>query len=77
MVGLPWRLSALPPDAILATSGFSGALGTIQDDPDAPDGNWMVWTSGAQDIRMSFTDTGKAMNTDAGSQRIRILARKS
>jgi asparagine N-glycosylation enzyme membrane subunit Stt3 len=30
------------PDAILAQTGLTGAVGLIQDDPDSPDGNWLV-----------------------------------
>lgn len=30
------------PDAILAQTGLTGAVAAIQDDPDSPDGNWLV-----------------------------------
>jgi hypothetical protein len=30
------------PDAILAQTGLTGAVGAIQDDPDSPDGSWLT-----------------------------------
>jgi hypothetical protein len=30
------------PDAILAQTGLTGAVGAVQDDPDSPDGSWLV-----------------------------------
>lgn len=30
------------PDAILAQTGLTGTVSAIQDDPDSPDGNWLV-----------------------------------
>lgn len=32
----------LAPDAILAQTNLTGAVGNIQDDPDSPDANWLV-----------------------------------
>lgn len=29
-------------DAILAQTGLSGAVAAVQDDPDSPDGTWLV-----------------------------------
>ena len=49
------------PDAVLASAELSGGVGDIDDDPDSPDGNWMV-ASGNNvnvDVRTSFpTPTG-------------------
>ena len=30
------------PDAILAQTGLTGVVAAIQDDPDSPDGSWLV-----------------------------------
>ncbi len=49
------------PEAILSSSNLSGVVGDIDEDPDAPDGNWML-ASGNNvntDVRTSFpTPTG-------------------
>lgn len=50
-----------PPDAVLSSTGLTGGLADIDEDPDSPDGNWMVATGNNvnTDVRTSFaTPTG-------------------
>lgn len=51
----------LAPDAILELVELSGVVGDIQDDPDSPDGNWLVASGNNVNtaVRVSFdTPTG-------------------
>jgi hypothetical protein len=41
-VAPPPTITRFAPDAILAISGLTGAVTVIQDDPDDPDGSWLV-----------------------------------
>jgi hypothetical protein len=43
----------LYPDAIVAQTGFTGAVTDIDEDPDSPDGAWAAGTT-ASEIRVSF-----------------------
>lgn len=72
---LRWRTSRLPPDAVLAQTGLSGAVGTITDDPELPDGTDMTSTGGAVDLRTSFGSPGGTLLPGAGLQKIRVYAR--
>lgn len=68
----------LAPDAILASTGLSGTVSDIQDDPDSPDGNWLTNTSSNanNDLRVSFPTPTPAL--DSGSvQEFRVLIRKT
>ena len=50
-----------PPDAVLESNNLTGGLADIDEDPDSPDGNWMVATGNNvnTDVRTSFaTPTG-------------------
>ena len=40
--GPPPVMERFAPDAILAQTGLTGAVTAIQDDPDSPDGSWLV-----------------------------------
>lgn len=40
--GTPTVTQRFAPDAILAQTGLTGAVSTIQDDPDSPDANWLT-----------------------------------
>jgi hypothetical protein len=44
---------SLLPDALLTQTNLTGALSTIQEDPDAPSATWMTGT-GAIVLRVSF-----------------------
>lgn len=41
--GLPDPIERIAPDAIVFQSRLSGAVTTIQDDPDSPDANWLAY----------------------------------
>jgi hypothetical protein len=59
------------PDALLVQTGVTGVVANIQDSPTAPDGNGLVPSGGAIDVRMSFEDNAQDMRTTASSQIIR------
>jgi hypothetical protein len=40
--GVASVVTRLAPDAILASTGLTGAVAALQDDPDAPDGSWLT-----------------------------------
>ena len=64
------------PAGIITQSGLSGAVSTIQDDPDSPDGNWMTTiASTAGELQVS-TDNMTVGQLSADNQEIRVLARK-
>jgi len=63
----------LVPDGALTQTNLTGALSVIQDDPDAPDANWMT-SAGAVVLRVSFPTP--AANLMSGfKQEFRIRAR--
>lgn len=69
-----FRTSKLPPDNILQQVNLTGDLPTIQDDPDAPDANYMSGT-GAVQLRVSFPQIPGTLRSGAGLQIFRIRAR--
>ncbi len=66
------------PDAVLVSSGLTGAVGDIQDDPDAPDASWMVATGNntATDVRTSFATPTGAPNVGTGLQEFKAWVRQ-
>lgn len=68
----------IAPDAIISSSGLdvSGGVGTIQDDPDSPDGNWFTTTAQDGSLRVSFPTPSADPQTGAGVQEFRVLLRK-
>lgn len=67
------------PDAILELTNLTGVVSSIQDDPDSPDGNWLLQVSNNADsvCRVSFpTPTGNPTQ-GAGLQQFKIWVRKS
>ena len=71
--GVSFTVGRFPPDAVLEQTGLTGTLATVQDDPDSPDGNWMIG-SGAVTLRVSFPLPGK-LQTGANLQEFRVLVR--
>lgn len=72
------NLAKLPPDAIVASTNTTGAVGTVQDDPATPDTSDLVATSNtsATDVRVSFPTPSADLNV-SGSQRFRIRLKES
>lgn len=69
----------LAPDAIVDIVNLSpSTVGHLQDDPDSPDGNWLVASSNNVDtsVRVSFPSPTGNLTTGAGLQNFRILVRK-
>ena len=63
------------PDTIVVQTNLTGVVGDIDDDPDAPDGNWLT-ASGSSTLRNTFpTPTGEP-TIGAGLQEFRVLMRK-
>jgi hypothetical protein len=73
--GTPLALIAIPPDAILTQTGFTGAVGSIDEDPDAADGSWVTSTGPNTVLRVSFGSPPGDLSTGAGLQEFRILVR--
>lgn len=73
---LAGALAALPPDAILASSNLTGAVTDIDDDPDAPGGDWLTATvpSTGIDLRVSFPSPGGVLT---GAQDFKLYVRKT
>lgn len=69
------RTSLLPPDAILEQANLTGALSTITDDPDAPDGTYMTAGAGADVLRVSFPTPAGTLLTGT-YQEFRVLVRR-
>lgn len=66
------------PDAVLSSSGLTGGVTDIDDDPDVPDGNWMVATGNNThtSVRTSFpTPTGNP-TVGADLQEFKIWVRQ-
>ncbi len=66
------------PDALLTQINQSGAISTIQDDPDSPDGSWMTAIDDTLDseFRVSFTDPTGAPRPGPNLQTIRVHCRR-
>ena len=73
------RQAVLPPDGIAAASNITGAYTLVTDDPDAPDGSWMIGAGPgtAVAVRLTFQDPPGNLMPGAGKQRFRVLARRS
>jgi hypothetical protein len=70
----------LAPDAILASTGLSGAVSDVQDDPASPDANWIVYdgaTNNNTDIRLSFPTPSGTLTSGAGLQTFRAWIRRN
>lgn len=67
------------PDALLVQTNLTGTLSRIQDDPDAPDANWLTTTNNKNTTcHVSFgTPSGVKLITGAGVQRFRCWLRKT
>jgi len=65
------------PDAILSTD-LTGSVGSIQDDPDSPDANWLTTTNNNADhhARVSFPTPTGSPTVGAGLQEFRARVRK-
>lgn len=62
----------LPPDAIASSSGTTGVLGYVQDDPDNPDALWLD-AAGQPDVRFTFPLPPKPLHPDgANAFRLRL-----
>jgi hypothetical protein len=62
------------PDAALVQTNLTGALSTVQDDPDNPDVNWMT-SAGAIELRVSFPSPTGTPIAGAKLQTFRIRVR--
>jgi hypothetical protein len=69
-------LTAIPPDAVLASTNLSVALADIDEDPDSPDANWATATTptAATDLRVSF---GTPAANPYSAQNFRVQVRKT
>jgi hypothetical protein len=69
-------VTAMPPDAILASTNLTGAVGDVDESPASPDGNWLTASSAtaATDLRVSF---GTPVANPFGAQNFRIWVRKT
>ncbi len=68
----------LAPDAILAMTNLSGVVGDIQDDPDAPDANWLLASGNnvSTDVRASFATPADPLTVGAGLQEFKAWVRQ-
>jgi hypothetical protein len=66
----------LAPDAIITQTSLTGAVTTIQDDPESPDANWMAASSNtaATTLRVSFPTPTLPLK---GSQFFEVLVRRN
>ena len=65
-------LEPVYPDAILAQTGFTGSVTDIDENPDSPDGAWVIGTTGSE-IRVSFPSPSADLMTEFTQQfRIRM-----
>ena len=68
----------LNPDGVVYTiTSMTGAVATVQDDPDSPDASWLVGDCGNcvnTDGQMSFATPTDAPTTGAGLQTFRVWA---
>lgn len=67
------------PDAILELANLSGVVSSVQDDPDNPDGSWLLQVSNNADTvcRVSFPSPSGSPTGGVGLQEFRIWVRKS
>lgn len=68
----------LSPDAILAQTSLTGTVSAIQDDPDTPDGAWLVASdnNSSTDVRVSFATPNTTPTVGAGLQEFRVRVRR-
>lgn len=64
----------LYPDLLITQTNLTGTVANIDDDPDSPDGNWLVPTSNSGNTvcEVSFPDASGDLNTGTASQQFRI-----
>lgn len=67
-----------PPDAVLASTNLSNGLTEIDEDPDSPDGNWMVASENNvnTDVRTSFATPTGSPTVGAGLQEFKAWVRQ-
>lgn len=72
-------IARFAPDALTTQTNLTGSLANIQDDPDAPDGNWLVATSNNVTVtaHVTFPNPPGALTPGAGLQEFRALVRKT
>jgi hypothetical protein len=72
-------LEVLAPDTLADSLNYSaGAVTDIDEDPDAPDGNWLTWDgNGNTSCRVTFPTPAAAPTVGAGLQEFRVLIRKA
>ncbi len=68
----------LIPDAILSSTGLLGVVTDIDDDPDSPDGLWLITTDNNvnTDVRVSFGTPAGTPTVGADLQEFRALVRQ-
>lgn len=67
------------PDTILASTGLSGGLPEIQDDPDSYDGLWMVAANAntSTNVNVTFGTPSSSPLSGAGLQEFRVVVRRT
>ena len=66
------------PDGLLVQTGLTGALADIDDDPDAPDANWLTTGNNTNTVcRVSFPSPSANPTVGAGLQEFRIWVRRT
>jgi hypothetical protein len=68
-------LERLAPDYIRTQVHYVGTVAAIQDDPDAPDGSWIVDDGLLGELRVSFPQPSATPATGSGLQEFRIRVR--
>lgn len=68
----------LIPDALLAQTNLSGVVGDVDDDPDSPDGLWLIASGNnvSTDVRASFGTPTADPSVGADLQEFRALVRQ-
>jgi hypothetical protein len=68
----------LSPDVLLALVNLTGTVSDIQDDPDTPDANWLLYDVWDKDTecRVSFPSPSGNLTIGAGLQEFKIWVRK-
>jgi hypothetical protein len=69
----------LAPDALLDQTNLSGSVADVDDDPDSPDGSWLVHDGGNGNTicRVSFPSPTGNPTTGSGLQEFRVQIRKN
>lgn len=68
----------LPPESLITLTGASGSVTAIQDDPDAPDGNWLTASGGSDVIaHVAFATPPGTVKAGTNLQHFRALVRKT